>query len=96
MPYFVLPYDRVVEDTSGHIVRFVKDTATFVPPVQSLIDKVQMFGGREVDPNDVPPLTEAQTSQSLLPADKVEPATPVADAQQPAPKQRAPRPAARG
>lgn len=45
MPYYKLPYDRVVESESGHIVRFVKDTATYVPPVPMLLERVQMFGG---------------------------------------------------
>lgn len=90
--FFKLPYDRVIEDTSGHIVRFVKDVATYVPPVQSLIDKIQMFGGQEVDPNDVPPLTGATVEDE----DAAKPAAPEAAEAQPAAKQRAPRPAARG
>lgn len=45
MPYYKLPYDRVIESESGHIVRFVKDTATYVPPVPMLLERVQLFGG---------------------------------------------------
>lgn len=45
MPYYKLPYDRVIESESGHIVRFAKDTATYVPPVPMLLERVQLFGG---------------------------------------------------
>lgn len=45
MPHYKLPYDRVIESESGHIVRFAKDTATYVPPVPMLLERVQLFGG---------------------------------------------------
>ena len=60
MPYYKLPYNRVIESESGHIVRFEQDTATYVPPVKALIEKVQMFGGQECDA----PGAESESAES--------------------------------
>lgn len=94
MPYFALPYSKVIEDTSGHIVRFVANTPTYVPPVQSLIDKVQMFGGAEAKEPAAEVIaaegTGAEGTGAEAPADKpAAPATAAATAKKP-------RPAARG
>ena len=61
MPYYKLPYSRVIESESGHIVRFEQDTATYVPTVKALIEKVQMFGGQECDA----PGTESEAAESV-------------------------------
>lgn len=87
MPYFELPYSRVVEDTSGHCVRFVANIPSYVPPVQSLIDKVQMFGGQEVKEPVAKVDSEAETGEA---------GEPVADVKKPRPAVNKPRPAARG
>lgn len=89
MPYFELPYSRVVEDTSGHCVRFVANIPSYVPPVQSLIDKVQMFGGQEVKEPVAKVDSEAETGEADSEAETGGAGEPVAAVKKP-------RPAARG